>query len=154
MTKYSCLAYLTQLILLSLSDSLDERQFTIEQKAKAVSLAQNIFGSCPTSELISLVYAGDSYKYYEKLGSLFLLSSSALSSDVARMKEVIENYNQTQEELRSGQIKQIIINDIIFWYTPDIIITQELISQLEAFSCTASEDSYGIYFEGNNLVIY
>ncbi len=65
------------------------------------------------------------------------------------MKEIIAAYKEAAKESSVYEI----INGIKFYYD-DIILTDDIIEQLETFSLRAEDDTYSVYMDGGKLMIF
>ena len=66
------------------------------------------------------------------------------------MKEVIDAFKKSSRE----ELQKETINGVTYYFDKDFGLTDEILSKLEKFSLSAEDDSYTIYLDKGNLVIY
>ncbi len=138
------------------SDSFDS-DFS-EQEYEILNLIINVFGKVSARELSKINHTLESWKvayaaglradsFHDKKRSVVDMMSQA--DDIARMRDVIRAYRQSSRDTMAHEV----INGVTFYYE-GFKMSDEVIEQLEGFSLDAEDDSYSVYMDNGELVIY
>ncbi len=129
-----------------------------EEEYETLKIVMDIFGGASARELSEINHTFDFWKialkngttetgYHDKSASVVDIISQ--TADIERMKEIIAAYKEAAKESSVYEI----INGIKFYYD-DIILTDDIIEQLETFSLRAEDDTYSVYMDGGKLMIF
>lgn len=140
-------------------DSMDFQPDFSEHETYILNLIMNIFGTASARELSEINHTFDfwkkalnngtnNYGFHDKNSSVVDMMSQ--NEDIKRMKEVISAYKESSAD----DFKKEIINGVTYYFGKDFEITDEILSKLEKFALSAEDNSYTVYFDNGNLVIY
>lgn len=118
----------------------------------------NIFGDASARELSEINHRFDFWKnaynkgtnqfgYHDKHDSIVDIISN--KNDLQLIKDLISSYKKTFNDVMANEC----INGITFFYD-NMELTDEIIDKLEMFSYSAEDDSYTVYIDEGELVIY
>ena len=138
------------------SDSFDP-DFS-EQEYEILNLVINIFGKVSARELSKINHTFEFWKiayaagtredgFHDKKRSVVDMMSQ--ENDIARMRDVIRSYREASRVAMAHDV----INGVTFYYD-GFEMSDEVIEQLEGFSLEAEDDSYSVYMDNGELVIY
>ena len=130
-----------------------------ENEYYILNLITDIFGNASAQELSEINHTFDFWKeallkgtndygFHDKKSSVVDIMSQ--KGDIKRMKEVIDAFKESSYE----ELQKETINGVTYYFNKDFALTDEIISKLEKFSLSAEDDSYTIYLDNGNLVIY
>ena len=124
-----------------------------------INLTADIFGKLSARELSELNHSFDFWKNaYEhskqpdryKDKNLAIVTYSEMQPEINKIKTVIDCFKSNKAE---RTLKEV-VNGITFYYSPDMEITDDILEQLDIFSKSAEDESYSVYKENGELVIY
>lgn len=129
-----------------------------EKEYEILKLIIDIFGNATARELSEINHTFDFWKvafqngtdnsgYHNKNFSVVDMMSQ--TEDINRMKEIISAYKEAANDVAASEI----INGVTFYYD-GLVLTDEIIDQLENFSLSAEDDIYSVYLDNGRLVIY
>ena len=141
----------------------DSRRFSPEfsqEEYDVLNLTISLFADLTARELSDLnhtfsfwkdAYANsqnpDGFKDKKKA----VVSLNAMRAELDRFKVAISAYRETSGE---NQTKEV-ISGITFYYDPkEIVLTDDILSDLYKFSLVAKEKSYSVYTDNGSLVIF
>ena len=140
----------------------DSREFNPEfsqEEYDILNLTIALFGNLSARELSDINHAFTFWNtaYHKSIESdgfrdknNAVVSVDAMCKDLDRVRDMIAAFRETQSE---NQAKEI-INDVVFYYTPnDPELTDDILTQLYRFSLSASERAYSIFLDNGSLVI-
>lgn len=125
---------------------------------EVLSLVLDIFGSASAKELSDINHAFDFWKkafdkgtssdgYHRKEMSIVDMMSQY--ADIEKMREIIFAYREGKNAKTTSKT----INGVTFYFE-NLLLTQNIMNQLESFSLSADDDTYSVYFDNGRLVIY
>lgn len=138
------------------SDRFDQK--FADEEYKTLNAAIWIFGHVSARELSELNHQYESWKQAYDAGLLHdgshdkeksIVDLSAYPGDIAAVKAAVEAYERSQGESHEKEV----VNGVTFYYD-GLIMTDRLLSELEAFSAVCDEDAYTVCMDGGRLVIY
>ncbi len=129
-----------------------------EKEYEILKLIIDIFGNATARELSEINHTFDFWKvafqngtdnsgYHNK--NLSVVDMMSQTEDINRMKEIISAYKEAANDVAASEI----INGVTFYYD-GLVLTDEIIDQLENFSLSAEDDIYSVYLDNGRLVIY
>lgn len=120
----------------------------------------DIFGDATAVELSEINHTFDFWKNaYDnsKLANgnynqcLAVVNLSDIEKEIDRIKLILQAYEDTQDESNHYEI----INGVTYYYEPnEIQLTDDVIEELERFSLEAEDETYSIYMDDGEMVIY
>ena len=140
----------------------DSMQFNpdfTQDEYEVINLTEKLFGDLSARELSTINH---SFKFWEvafnrsvlengfKIKELSTITIDEMMVEVPKIKAVIDEF---RANLACGKSKEI-VNGVAFYYSPDMKMTDEIYEQLELFSKEADDNSYSIYLDEGELVIY
>lgn len=129
-----------------------------EKEYGILKLITGIFGNATARELSEINHTFNFWKvafqngtddtgYHNKNFSVVNMMSQ--TEDINRMREIISAYKEAASDVTASEI----INGVTFYYD-GLVLTDEMIEQLENFSLSAGDDTYSVYLDNGRLVIY
>ncbi len=129
-----------------------------EKEYDILRLTTEIFGKASARELSDInhtfafwkdayVKGTDSNGYHDKNNSIVNILFD--SEDIKKVHEIVSAYKEVMENVSAKEL----INGVTFYYD-DLILTDQIINELEKFSLTADDDTYSVYVDSGKLVIY
>lgn len=129
-----------------------------EKEYGILKLITDIFGNATARELSEINHTFNFWKvafqngtddtgYHNKNFSVVNMMSQ--TEDINRMREIISAYKEAASDVTASEI----INGVTFYYD-GLVLTDEMIEQLENFSLSAGDDTYSVYLDNGRLVIY
>lgn len=130
-----------------------------QQEYEVLNLTLSIFGGANAKELSKVnhefTFWSEAYEngwdherdYHDKAKSV--VNIFAHPADIEKMREIIEAHKQANAERVA--VEQI--NGVKFLYD-GFEITDKMLEKLEAFSETAEDTAYSVYYDNGELVIY
>jgi uncharacterized phage-associated protein len=119
-----------------------------------------IFGNLSARELSEINHSYDFWNksYSNSIGSNgyrckedSIVELDEMRSEVRKIRLILDAYNRNKKIDQSSET----INGIVFYYDPkDVEITEEILDELYDFSLSADDDSYTLYIDSDELVIY
>lgn len=134
-----------------------EPNFT-ENEYNVLNKALNIFGDASAKELSEINHQFDFWKVAYDRGTdengfhhkdLEVVDLNTSRSDIDKMRTIIDAYEQSKNDVEASET----INGIVFYYD-GFELTDDILDKLETFSLQAEDDSYSVYLEDGELVIY
>ena len=131
-----------------------------QEEYDVLNLTVSLFGHLSARELSDLNHAlpfweetflksGDDTGLMDKKGAA--VSPDMMRKDLDRFKIVLQAYRESQSENQAREV----INDVVFFYTPNYpALSDEIYEQLYKFSLSATEQAYSISVDDERLVIY
>ena len=129
-----------------------------ESEYNILNLILSVFGKSIARELSDINHCFDFWKSAYEKGTmpdghhnktLSVVDMFSNEEDIRRMREIISSYADSLEDAMQSDT----INGIKFYYD-GIVLTDELIDQLETFAISAEDNSYTVYIDDGELVIY
>lgn len=128
-----------------------------ESEYAILNMIMDVFGGASAKELSQINHTFDFWKqayqkgtestgYHNKTTSV--VDMMAQGDDVNRMREIISAYRESSADVTAKEV----INGVVFYYD-GFILTDDMISQLEIFSLSATDDVYSVYVDDGRLVI-
>lgn len=137
--------------LLEDSQSFEEDFAEIDKEMIETTIA--IFGHVPAKELSELNHL---FKFWQNKVNKNDGDSKDLSKIIIQMEELISEIENISKLVNSFKEREVlnkeVINGIVFYF--DFQMTDELLIKLEYISRTLDEDTYTIYLDSGELVIY
>jgi uncharacterized phage-associated protein len=132
-----------------------------QEEYDVLNLCTSIFGKLPARELSELnhtfIFWSKAYNNslqemgYKHNKEKAVVSTDDIKREINKIQNMIKSYRDTQKE---NNVKEI-INGIEFIYSPaEIELTDDVIDELFEFSRSADEQTYSVYNDNGNLVIY
>lgn len=129
-----------------------------EKEYGILKLITDIFGNATARELSEINHTFNFWKvafqngtdetgYHNK--NLSVVNMMSQTEDINRMREIISAYKEAASDVTASEI----INGVTFYYD-GLVLTDEMIEQLENFSLSAEDDTYCVYLDNGRLVIY
>lgn len=129
-----------------------------EKEYGILKLITDIFGNATARELSEINHTFNFWKvafqngtddtgYHNK--NLSIVNMMSQTEDINRMREIISAYKETAGDVTASEM----INGVTFYYD-GLVLTDEMIEQLENFSLSAEDDTYSVYLDNGRLVIY
>lgn len=129
-----------------------------EDEYEALNVVIGVYGHLTARELSDLNHTFKSWKqaykngtsdngYHDKNKSV--VNFKAFPEDVEAVGRAIKAYEETQRNAPRREV----VNGVAFYYN-DIIITDEVIAELEKFSKVCEDNAYSIFMEDEKLVIF
>lgn len=139
--------------------SVDFQPDFTEKEYYILNLVTDIFGKASATELSEINHTfdfwkkalekgTDNYGFHDKKSSVVDIMSQ--TGDIKRMKEVIDAFKESSRE----ELQKETIEGVTYYFDKRLVLTDEIVSKLEKFSSSAEDDSYTIYLDNGNLVIY
>lgn len=134
-----------------------EPDFT-QEEYDVLNLTTEIFGKLSARELSDLnhsfLFWKDAYERSQnangyKNKDLAIVKEADILKEIDKIGVVIDNHRASKIDRSAKEI----INGVTFFHSPDFIITDTIMEQLEQFSRIADENVYSIYLEDESLVI-
>ncbi len=128
-----------------------------EPEYAILNMVLDIFGGASARELSQINHTFDFWKqayqkgtestgYHNKTDSVVDMMSH--TDDANRMREIISAYREASANVTAKEV----INGVVFYYD-GFVLTDDMISQLEIFSLSATDDVYSVYVDDGRLVI-
>ena len=140
-------------------ESMKEQYIFCQQDKNTLDMTIAIFGGLSSKELSDLNHqfnfwqdqysnsiVSDTFK--EKYDSIVTIEM--MRSELDKMKGVLNAYYQT----KLTEQNVIVFNGIRFFYGDDVFMTVSLKQYLCEFSMCAEDDSYSVYYDNGELVVY
>lgn len=129
-----------------------------EKEYGILKLITDIFGNATARELSEINHTFNFWKvafqngtdetgYHNK--NLSVVNMMTQTEDINRMREIISAYKEAASDVTASEM----INGVTFYYD-GLVLTDEMIEQLENFSLSAGDDTYSVYLDNGRLVIY
>ena len=129
-----------------------------QEEYEILNAVLGVYGHLSAKELSDLNHQFKSWKqayhdgtssegYHDKKKSV--VDFSAFPDDIEAVGRAIKAYKETKKNTPRHEV----INGVTFYYD-DLVMTDELIAELEKFSKVCEEDAYSICQEDGRLVIY
>lgn len=129
-----------------------------EKEYEILKLITDIFGNATARELSEINHTFNFWKvafqngtddtgYHNK--NLSVVNMMSQTEDINRMREIISAYKEAASDVTASEM----INGVTFYYD-GLVLTDEMIEQLENFSLSAGDDTYSVYLDNGRLVIY
>jgi len=125
-----------------------------------LSDTMSIFGKLSARELSEINHSYDFWnKSYSnsispngyKCKEDSVVNLNDMKAEVRKMKLILDAYHRNKTSDQSSET----VNGIVFYYDPkDVEITEEILDELYDFSLSADDDSYTLYIDNGELVIY
>ncbi len=142
------------------NDSLDFNPDFTSEEYNVLSDTINIFGKLSAKELSKLNHLYDFWnKSYKKsidsngykCKSDSIIDVEDMKAELQKIKTILDAYNENKMVDQNTEI----INGIEFYYDPEKMeMSEELLDKLYDFSLDADEESYSLYIDNGELVIY
>lgn len=142
-----------------LADSRENLPTLSQEEYDILNLTEKLFGGLSARELSDLNHSFSFWKSTLarstgengfKSKDLSVVSPEDMLAEKSKLQEVIDRFNANKSERAFSEL----INGVMFFYSSDFIMTDEVIVELEKFSMSAEDSSYSVYLEDGNLVIY
>lgn len=130
----------------------DSEQFNpdfSENEYEILKAVIGVYGHLSAKQLSELSHVFKSWNSGYHIKEKSVVDFDVYPEDIEAVRRVIAAYKETIK----NPSKYEVINGVIFYYD-NMIMTDELISDLEEFSKKCEDDAYTVYEEDGRLVIY
>lgn len=129
-----------------------------EREYEVINLTAELFGKLSATELSKLSH---SFSFWNKAlerskqadgfkdKKQAIIPVEDMLTESGRMRDAIATFRANTGERKFEKT----LNNVTFYYSSDVSITNEVLKRLELFSRAADEKVYSVYMEGSDLVI-
>ena len=130
-----------------------------DDENKVLALTVAIFGGVSARELSELNHGFDFWRtalerskqpdgYKDKV--LSVITPNEMVPELNKIRSVVDSFEKNKQYTTNKEI----VNGIIFLYSDDMEMSDDILEKLDDFSRTAEDDIYSVYLDGKDLVIY
>lgn len=129
-----------------------------QEEYDVINLTAEIFGHLSARELSDINHSFSFWKkaveFSEHIDgfkdkNLAIVSYEEMLAESANIKEVVARFKANRKEKAFKEI----VNDVTFYFSTDIEMTDDMLKQLENFSRQAEDNTYTVYNDDGNMVI-